>query len=260
MSARLIVTRPAREAARWVDELKTQGLDAVALPLIDIVPEPPGVAQQAARVQCEGGGYHAVMFVSAQAVRGFLGPYFSEKNQPLTQDRKALKAIESRAWVTGPGTAAAVLAAGWPPDLLDAPPADAVQFDSEALWQRIAPQLVSAPTRNLRVLIVRGGDAQGRLAGRHWLAEQLQAAGVAVDQAVAYRRAAPVLTGMQRTLAQAAAQDGSWWLFSSSEAVANLQKALPAQPWQAARALATHPRIAQALRAAGFGVVQGTRP
>jgi uroporphyrinogen-III synthase len=249
MPARLIVTRPAREAARWVDQLQQRGIPALALPLIDIVPEPDNAALLAARAQC--GDYAAVMFVSAQAVRGFFKP-----NQPLALVQSAQDAINTRAWVTGPGTAAAVAAAGWPPERVDAPSADAAQFDSEALWQRVAPQVQAGQ----RVLIVRGGDAQGRVAGRHWLAEQLQAAGVVVDQVVAYRRAAPTLSEAQRTLAHAAAVDGSWWLFSSSEAVANLQGALPGQAWHAAQALATHPRIGQALQVAGFGTVRATQP
>jgi uroporphyrinogen-III synthase len=50
------------------------------------------------------------------------------------------------------------------------------------------------------------------------------------------------------------------WLFSSSEAVANLRALLPDQSWQQARAVATHPRIAQAARDAGFAVVCESRP
>ena len=70
-----------------------------------------------------------------------------------------------------------------------------------------------------------------------------------------YRRVAPVFDAARRALATSAATDGSLWLFSSSEAVFNLCAALPAQDWRAARALATHPRIAQAAREAGFGGV-----
>jgi uroporphyrinogen-III synthase len=54
--------------------------------------------------------------------------------------------------------------------------------------------------------------------------------------------------------------DGSIWLFSSSEAVANLVASLPGQSFGQARAVATHPRIAQAAREAGFGCVLKTRP
>ena len=35
---RVIVTRPAREAAHWVVQLQAQGVDAAALPLIAIGP------------------------------------------------------------------------------------------------------------------------------------------------------------------------------------------------------------------------------
>jgi uroporphyrinogen-III synthase len=34
----VIVTRPAREAVQWVDDLRAAGLEAVALPLIAIEP------------------------------------------------------------------------------------------------------------------------------------------------------------------------------------------------------------------------------
>ncbi len=60
--------------------------------------------------------------------------------------------------------------------------------------------------------------------------------------------------------AQRAAGDGSVWLFSSSEAIANLGRLLPQQDWSGARAIATHERIAQAARNAGFGVVCPSRP
>jgi len=88
MPARLIVTRPAREAARWVDQLQQRGIPALALPLIDIVPEPDNAALLAARAQC--GDYAAVMFVSAQAVRGFFKP-----NQPLALVQSAQAATNS---------------------------------------------------------------------------------------------------------------------------------------------------------------------
>jgi uroporphyrinogen-III synthase len=63
-----------------------------------------------------------------------------------------------------------------------------------------------------------------------------------------------------RATARRAAADGSLWLFSSSEAAGNLARLLPGAQWQQARALATHPRIAQAVRALGFGQVGETRP
>ena len=94
----------------------------------------------------------------------------------------------------------------------------------------------------------------------NWLAAQIGAAGGAVDFVAAYERRAPTLDADQLALARGAAGDGSIWLLSSSEAVAHLAAALPGQDWSRARALATHPRIAQAAREAGFGQVMQCRP
>jgi uroporphyrinogen-III synthase len=68
---RVIVTRPQTEATAWVQALCAAGLDAVALPLIDIAPlplPPTSSAQSAMRMN-----YTAWMFVSPNAVRFFLG-------------------------------------------------------------------------------------------------------------------------------------------------------------------------------------------
>jgi uroporphyrinogen-III synthase len=59
-----------------------------------------------------------------------------------------------------------------------------------------------------------------------------------------------------------ASADGSVWLFSSSEAVGHLLQlaGLQGMDWCRARAIATHPRIALAVRGAGWGVVVESRP
>lgn len=243
---RVIVTRPAREAARWVAELTARGMTAEALPLIDIVPQPMAGELAAAREHL--GSYEVAMFVSGNAVDGFLPAGAPRQPSP--------DAVATRAWSPGPGTTAALLRAGWPAPRIDAPAPDAAQFDSESLWAQVQAQV----RPGLRVLIVRGGDAEGRVAGRDWLAQQLGQRGARVDQVVAYRRAPPRLDAGQRALASAAAGDGSLWLLSSSEAIANLRACLPARDWSAAVALVTHPRIAQAARTAGFGAVHETHP
>ena len=246
---RVIVTRPAREAARWVGVLAARGLDALALPLIDIVPEPRRGALLEARARLAD--WHAAMFVSGNAVEGLL-----ESNQTQASVDITLSAINTRAWSPGPGTTAALLRAGWPAARIDAPAHDAPQFDSESLWARVAPQARAGT----RVLIVRGGGADGVAAGRDWLVAQLVGAGAQVDQVAAYRRLPPQLSAAQQARARAAAADGSLWLFSSSEAITNLCQCLPGTDWSAARALVTHPRIGDAARAAGFGAVHDTRP
>lgn len=250
----VIVTRPQREAQDWVRELSAAGLPAQALPLIDIRPAPDAAALQRVWQGLAAADYAGVMFVSANAVTGFFA-----SNKALIGVFAAEAAIKTRAFAPGPGTARALLRAGVAPERIDAPASDAAQFDSEALWQVIGPQVKPGD----RVLIVRGSDAQSTAAagsGRDWLVQRLAEAGATVEFVVAYQRACPQLDAAQRQLATTAAADGSVWLFSSSEAVHNLQACLPGQSWQAARALATHPRIAAAARQAGFGVVRESRP
>lgn len=253
---RLIVTRPLREAQQWVLDLSAQGFEAVALPLISIVPVDNAVALHQAWLHA--GDYVAVMFVSANAV-----DYFFESNEPQDQRGRTWAAIKKRAWATGPGTTRALLRAGVAPEWLDAPSPEAAQFDSEALWARVSAQI----TPGARVLIVRGQDSAGAGSagpgsglGRNWLAERIKQAGGRVDQVVAYQRRAPEFSPFEQALAQQAASDGSVWLFSSSEALANLMVHMPGLSLAGACALATHPRIAKAAKKAGFGQVLETRP
>jgi uroporphyrinogen-III synthase len=239
----VLVTRPQAEALRWVEDLRCRGFDPVALPLIAIVPIPQPKALRDAWGQLDR--YRAVMFVSGNAVRHF----FAHRPSTIYWPE------HTRAWAPGTGTADALIEAGVAPALVDAPSPRAAQFDSETLWQRVAGQVGVGD----RVLIVRGEESDGTGAGRDWLAEQMGAAGVEVQAIAAYLRAAPVFSQTQRTCALLGTTQGVW-LFSSSQGIANLQGLLPAQDWSQARALATHPRIAQAARLAGFGVVVESRP
>lgn len=236
----VIVTRPEREAAAWAEALQSHGVRTEILSLIQIGPLPDASAMQALWQQVPQ--QLAVMFVSVNAVRFFMA------ERPAGLDLGAC-----RAWSTGPGTEAALLACGWPADQIDSPAADAAQFDSEALWALVAPRVESM--LGASVLVVRGADAQGRMAGRDWMAQKLAEAGVQVQQTVAYVRQPPVLSCHQRQRAAQAMTDGSWWLFSSSEAAQHLLQACPGLNLGQASALATHPRIAERLRLSGWGRV-----
>lgn len=251
---RLIVTRPQREARRWVTELAAQGYEAVALPLIQLGP----VADQTAlrRVGQQLSDYASVMFVSAPAAEHFFACNASAAALFAASDGTGI-----RAWATGPGTAAALRQAGVAPEQIDAPPAHSVQFDSEALWQRVGMQVRAGD----RVLIVRGAEGVGEPesaggSGRDWLAQQIASVGGQAEFVVAYQRRAPVFSAAESELAQRAASDGSLWLFSSSQALRHLRRCLPGQSWHKARALATHPRIAAVAKELGFGVVCESRP
>ena len=237
--ARVLVTRPAEQAGPWVERLRERGLFAEALPLIEIAP-----TADASALRSSWAGLPAcrlVVFVSANAVLHF----FAERPAGLDWP----DGVEAGA--PGSGTADALREAGVPVAAIVTPAADAAQFDSESLWAR----LHARDWRGARVLVVRGDG------GRDWLAERLVAAGAQVDTVSAYRRLAPSFAGEARDRLDAAIADGdAVWLFSSSEAIANLEQAAGAGRFRAARAVATHPRIAARARSLGFGVVAEARP
>jgi uroporphyrinogen-III synthase len=246
----VIVTRPAADAQRWVTQLEQRGISAEALPLIEIACVADLTAARVAWAHLEK--YAAVMFVSGNAVEHFFAAQRSGV-EPKTHDLASFKTV--RFMAPGPGTAQVLAAQGVPVAQIDTPPADAAQFDSEALWQVIGQRNWAGQ----RVLIVRGqsGASDAVATGREWLARQLEQAGAAVDFVVVYERRAPHFTAAQLQRMIDSQRDGSVWLFSSSEALAHLPQGFDGSQ---ARAIATHGRIVQAARAAGWGVVIESRP
>lgn len=248
---RVVITRPAGDAQAWVEALQAAGHEALALPLIEVGPVTH--IQPVMQAWAQWPEFQAVMFVSAQAVR-----YFFDC-QPV----RSTWTRGPRCWATGPGTHKALLQAGVPEALIDSPAADAAQFDSEALWQRVSVQVQAG---SKPVLIVRGqdGDTQPDAAlngtGRDWLAQQLQAAGASAQFVVAYERRTATWSSLQKAQAVQAANDASLWCFSSSQAIENLASILPTQSWAQARGMATHPRIAQTAQALGFGEIHMSKP
>lgn len=233
---RVIVTRPAAQAVVWVHDLRGAGIDAVALPLIDIAPPADLEAvDQAWRTLADCA---MVYFVSPSAVQHFFALAPRGSGWPAGVIAAA----------PGPGTAAALRAQGVPADRLRTPPPDAPSFDSEALWSVVG----GLQWTGRRVLVVRGED------GRDWLADKLREHGAQVDYLAAYARRVPAPSGAGRALlaVAAAAPQRHLWLFSSSEAVRNLATLAADVAGPAAQALATHERIADAARRAGFGHVQ----
>lgn len=270
---RLIVTRPIAQALPAVRELRALGVDAHALPLIGIEPlgDASGRPAESARTGATGAQatgpasmgkdpvgddsvaalrrcwatlpqQRLVMFVSANAVAHF-----------FAAGEGAAWPARTLAGSTGPGTSAALLAAGVPPECLREPEPAAQRLDSEALWQRLR----ELDWRGARALIVRGEGG-----GRDWLADTLRAAGAQVEFVAAYRRCLPQLDAAQVALLAAAEAEPARhaWHFSSSEAVHNLPRLAPGRGWRTSQALATHPRIAEAARAVGFEKVQTLAP
>lgn len=238
---RVLVTRPQPQADDWVRGLRAAGLEAEALPLIEIgAPEDDAPVLQAwQRLAAKT----LAMFVSPNAV----GRFFAARPSGAVWPPQVL------AGSTGPGTTAALLAAGVPKAQIMEPGPEAARFDSEALWQRLEKL---RNWRGARVMVVRGEG------GRDWLAQTLGAAGAQVDFVEAYRRLPPRWDEAQKALLQRALaqpQDHAW-LFSSSEAIGQLQAAAPGADWSASCACASHPRIAAKAREAGFAIVLETPP
>jgi uroporphyrinogen-III synthase len=267
---RVLITRPAEQAGDWVERLAGEGIEAAALPLLGIVP-----VDDAQPVLDAWGSLprrDLAMFVSVNAVAHF----FARRPAGIGWPARVFAASP------GPGTAAALRAAGVPAPQVVEPAADAPSFDSESLWAELSRR---GPWAGRSVLIVRGGreagvegaaapersargEAEGE--GREWLTETLRGEGAQVDAVATYRRGAPRWGADEQAVWQqalAAPRHHVWW-FSSSEAIAHLQSITASEagpdaevvPWRESVALATHPRIAEAARRAGFRLVLEVAP
>lgn len=251
---RVLVTRPQPQADAWVAALRAEGFEATALPLITIAP--PAAPGPLAHAWSGLRELDLLIFVSPAAVDGFFSARPADASWPAI----------TRVAAPGPGTGQSLQRQGVPGSLILEPDRDAPQFDSESLWPAIAALRGEQPDSwaGRQVRIVCGGDEAGAR-GRPWLAQRLRAAGAEVQTLVAYRRLPPALTDVQAPL-RAALEDPAHhlWLFSSSESLDNLH-ALAAATGRpatgpAARALVTHPRIAEHAHALGWHQVTGSRP
>ncbi|HEY8244585.1 MAG TPA: uroporphyrinogen-III synthase [Casimicrobiaceae bacterium] len=157
----VVVTRPARQAAPFAQQLAALGATPIVWPAIIILP--PSDPDALARTHASLDRYDIAFFVSANAAE-YGAP-------PVGRWPRRLKA-----YAPGPGTAAALAAVGVPyPRIPD------TSQDSEGLLA--LPEL--AEMKGKRAIIFRGHS------GRELLAETLRARGAVVDTVSCYRRAAP---------------------------------------------------------------------
>jgi uroporphyrinogen-III synthase len=233
----VVVTQPGAAGARLVQALHARGRRALALPAFEFGPAPDEAAARRQLAQLDR--FDLAVFVSPQAVRAtaalLAGPW-----PPAT----AIAAV-------GRSTAEAALAQlrGAQRARVLVPPAGAAGEDSgsEALWALLLPE--AAHLR--RVLLLRAQH------GREWLGEQLRAAGSEVTPLAVYARH-PMRLSPECSARLAELENPLAVLFTSSDACAALRGMLDATLWrrlQQGHALASHARIARALRAAGFGRV-----
>ena len=220
----VVVTRPARQAAPFAQQLAALGATPIVWPAIVILP--PSNRESLARAHAALDQYDIAFFVSANAAE-YGAP-------PVGRWPRRLKA-----YAPGPGTAAAIAAVGVPyPRIPD------TSLDSEGLLA--LPEL--AEVRGKRAIIFRG---QG---GRELLADTLRERGASVDAVSCYRRAAP--SGDARGLLDALRSHRANALtLTSTEGVDNLVNAAGADGRaQLARvpAFAPHARIVEHARALGL--------
>lgn len=256
----VVITRPAPDAQDWARALELKGVSTLVLPVLAFGPPPD--AWQGQLLWAHLTRYQAIMAVSAQAARAFLSL------RPAVVSPEWSTPPWLRWWVTGKGTGRALAAGGVAEHQIQGPDEQATPSDSESLWKAVRDTVGSGH----RVLILRGGDASGEAHGRAWLADQLRAQGVLVDEYVAYVRHWPDLDQAVRFQVeqqlglpphhspQPAQTVQWWWFFTSSDAVRRVVALFPQVDWQQSRAVATHPRIAEVVRAAGFGVVRVSQP
>ncbi len=235
---RVLITRPAQQAHEWVQHLRAAGLDAHALPLIDIVPVPDATQVHAAWSRLASQGM--LLFVSPNAAACFfaLRPAAAEWPGGLL------------AASPGPGTTQVLRDLGV--TQIVEPAEDAAQFDSESLWQ----QLAGRDWAGRPVMVIRGTR------GRDWLADRLRESGALLSFIAAYQRAVPVLSDAEKALLNQALERprAHLWFFSSSEAIDHLGTLAPGADWSQARVLATHPRIAERAQRLGAMDVAQVRP
>jgi len=222
----VLVTRPARQAAGLAAQLAALGATPIVFPATVILPPPDRTRLD--HVHASLDRFDIAVFVSANAV---------EFGVPAPQSWPA----QLRTFAPGPGTAAALAAAGIHNVTM---PADS--FDSEGLLA--LPELGQVQGRH--VAIFRGEG------GRDLLGDTLSARGATVEYIDCYRRAAPrsgegLVEALRTGRVHAVTLTGS-------EGLDNLWGLLDADTRRVLQRLPTfvpHPRIAEHTRRLGLQAV-----
>jgi uroporphyrinogen-III synthase len=230
--ARIVITRPARQAAGLAQQIAALGGKPVMLPAIVILP--PADRSALERAQRDLAQYDYAVFVSANAVEYGVGD-------------PASWPVRLVALAPGPGTATALAAVGIGNVRLPV-----ATMDSEGLLA--LPELTDVNGK--RIVIYRGSG------GRDLLGETLIERGARVDYVECYRRAKP--DGDFGTMAAAwRAGEIDALTLTSSEGLDNLWELFDdvSRPSMVATpTFVPHERIAERARTLGFRRVIVTAP
>ncbi len=232
---RIVVTRPAAQAAALCAAIRQRGGEPLCFPLLVI--EPATDCGELAAIAPRLDQFDIAFFVSPNAVGHALPPLLAERRWP---PRLAVATV-------GQGSERALHAFGF--ERVIAP---AAGFDSEAVLA--LPEFASPAVCGRRVVIFRGDG------GRDLFGTTLVERGAEVEYVTCYRRALPAAD--PAPLLQAAAAGGlAAILLTSSEGVRNLAALVGEAGMAVLRAVpvfASHPRIAAHARAVGFASVVET--
>ncbi|MBB3005756.1 fused uroporphyrinogen-III synthase HemD/membrane protein HemX [Cupriavidus alkaliphilus] len=266
----VVVTRPAGQSRQLTEALQGAGLDVLSFPLLAIGPAADDAPLRAALARLET--FALVVFVSPNAIAFALDALAGVQGSavarwpaqvavavvgPASVAALAERGIAAPAYRVIAPAGANANAAGHDDTV---PDAEALRFDSEALWA----QLDAAALAGKAVLIIRGNG------GRDWLGERLREAGAQVEAVEAYQRTLPEPTAMQWQAVRDNLRPGAAphaWLLTSSEAVRNLdvmarQHLSPQEDasLRQVQCIAPHARIAEQALALGFAHIQRAAP
>jgi uroporphyrinogen-III synthase len=231
----VVITRPAAQAEALALRLSASGCPVRLFPLLEI--QPLADTTELSATLAKLNDYAMVAFVSPNAIDAVFAH--------LTDWPKNVIAA-----VVGEGSRLALARHG----VTDAnatiiSPSDKQRTDSETLLLELDLEVL----RGQKVLIVRAES------GRELLADQLRAAGVDVEQIVAYQRLAPTLDEARLVALRALLAEKNDWIITSSEALRLLkqmvEQADPAAGWQHLQnktLILPHPRIAETAKECGF--------
>ncbi|SOZ13931.1 BIFUNCTIONAL: UROPORPHYRIN-III C-METHYLTRANSFERASE AND UROPORPHYRINOGEN-III SYNTHASE TRANSMEMBRANE PROTEIN [Cupriavidus taiwanensis] len=266
----VVVTRPAGQSRQLTEALQGAGLDVLSFPLLAIGPAADDAPLRAALARLET--FALVVFVSPNAIAFALDTLAGVQGAAVAR-WPARVAVA----VVGPASVAALAERGIvapayrviAPAGANAngaghddtvPDAEALRFDSEALWAQLDPAALAGKP----VLIIRGNG------GRDWLGDRLREAGAQVEAVEAYQRTLPEPTAMQWQAVRDNLRPGAAphvWLLTSSEAVRNLdvlarQHLSPQEDasLRQVQCIAPHARIAEQALALGFAHIQRAAP
>lgn len=234
---RIVVTRPAGQAASLAQAIAAAGGEALVFPVIEIAPVCDPVELAAATAELER--FQLAFFVSPNAVEQALGYILPRRAWPPAL---VLSTV-------GKGSEAALARAGFHEVV-----APASGFDSEAVLA--LPEFQPEAVAGREVVIFRGDG------GRDLLGETLLQRGAQVRYVTCYQRRIPAADPAPLLAAARQARLDALVL-TSSEGVGNLL----AMVGEAGRrdlagvpVFVPHPRIAEAVRQAGLGPVVLTGP